>query len=845
MRFKFLIFILIIFVISNSLYAQKEANIWYFGEKAGLDFSAGNPVALTDGQMDTWEGCSSISSPSGNLLFYTNGITVWNKQHTIMPNGTDLMGNPSSTQSGMIVPFPGTNDKVLIFTVDWAASDPPGGAKGLRYSLVDLTLDGGLGDIVPAEKNIEILAPVCEKVTAVNHSNGIDIWVVVNKFGTNSFYAYLVSTSGVSSNPVISTAGDVLTETNSQGYMKISPDGSWLARANGSGGSIEIFNFDASTGIVSNAIKGTGFGIRKMYGVEFSPDSKKLYVNTWYSSASGGGLYQYDLEDSNILGSRVFISDLPDGALQLAPNSKIYVVKKGLSSLAVINQPNEKAPACNFQLNGINLSGKINHMGLPPFIQSFFNLDLDFSHTNTCFGDSTQFTLITSITPDSVLWDFGDPASGVNNTSKLIDPKHIFSISGTYTVKVKLWSLTAVDSIAYDILISEIPVINLGDDTSFCSGSEYVLNAGPGLTTYLWSTGQTSQSIHVTTAGTYWVEVTNEPTCPASDTIVLGINPTYSIQIDTSICKGESIYIGGDYQNEAGIYYDTLLTILGCDSIFETNLIVNDYLTLNIDTTICQGDSILLEDAYQKEEGIYYDTINNVNTCDSVIVTDLSLTDYLTKNKETIICDGDSVFLEGAYRSDEGIYYDTIINIETCDSLLITQLFVDPLPTVSLGNDTTILEGDVLLLDATFPDAQYLWQDGFTGAIYAASDSGWYWVEVSTHCGLAIDSLYFDYYIDLDCFVTVPNAFTPNGDGKNDTFKPILNCDATVYEFSVFNRWGEMVFTSNSQVEGWDGGSSKTADPPDVYVWQLVYKIQININKFIESAEKGTVTLVR
>jgi len=832
-------------VLTNLLHAQKEASIWYFGEKAGLDFTSGSPVSLTDGQMATWEGCSTISTPSGNLLLYTDGETVWNREHNVMLNGTGLLGSFSSSQSAIIVPYPGTNDKLFIFTVDQFASSPPGGANGIRYSLVDFSLDGGLGDIVPTEKNIEVLAPVCEKVTAVNHSNGVDIWVVVNKFGTDSFYAYLVSTTGVSNTPVISSAGDVITDVASQGYMKISPDGTKLARANGSANSIEIFDFDASSGIVSNAIKGKGFGLRKMYGVEFSPDSKKLYVNAWYSSASGGGLYQYDLEASNILTSRVFISDVPDGALQLGPNGKVYVVKRGLSSLAVINDPNEKAPACNFQLNGINLSGRINNMGLPPFIQSFFNLDLDFSFAQTCFGDSTEFTFISSITPDSVLWNFGDPTSGINNTSKLTDPKHQFSSSGLFTVKLKMWTLTAIDSIEYDVEIAKNPVVNLGNDTSFCVGSDFLLDAGTGYNTYLWSTNESTQTIVVNTSGTYWAEVSDVASCVGSDTIILSINPSYTFETDTSTCKGDSIFVGGDFQTESGTYYDTLLTVLGCDSIFVTNLLINDYLTAYRDTTICQGDSIFLEDAFQKEEGIYFDTISNTNTCDSIIVTDLTLTDYLTQNKETTICEGDSVFLEGDYRKDEGTYYDTIINANTCDSLLITQLFVDPLPYVTLGNDTSILEGDVLPLNATFPNADYLWQDGFSGAIYNASDSGWYWVEVTTHCGLSTDSIFIDYLLDLNCFVTVPNAFTPNGDGKNDLFSPVLNCDASVYELSIYNRWGQLVFSTNNQEVGWDGGSSKTTWSPGVYLWQLSYKIQININKFIDGAEKGSVTLVR
>jgi gliding motility-associated-like protein len=844
---KHLISIVLAIAISNLIYAQKEANIWYFGEKAGMDFSAGNPVPLTDGQMDTPEGCSSISTPNGDLMFYTNGVNVWNRQHTIMPNGTGLKGNPSSTQSGMIVPYPGSLTKVLIFTVDEVATSPVGGANGLRYSLVDMSLGGGLGDVEPGTKNVLLTAPLSEKVTAIKHSNGIDIWVVVSKYGTNSFYAYLITTSGVNHTPVISSAGDIVTE-RSRGYMKISPDGTKLAKANGNESNIEIFDFDDATGIVSNAIKDDNFGMRRMYGVEFSSDSKKLYVNAWQSASTGGGLYQYDLEagsPQDILDSRFFLSDVPDGALQLAPNKKIYVVKTGLASLAIIHQPNEIAPACNFQVNGISLSGRKNHMGLPPFIQSFFNLDLDFSYNHTCFGDSTEFSLITSITPDSVLWNFDDPASGIYNISKLSDPKHRFSSSGLFNVKVKIWTLTAIDSIEYAIEIAENPQVNLGDDDSFCEGNTFLIDAGPGFSSYVWSTGENGQSIEVNVAGLYWVEVSNTASCKGSDTIVLSINPSFTIQVDTSICKGESIFVGGDYQTEAGTYYDTLLTISGCDSIFVTNLTVNDYLASFVDTTICQGDSILLEGEFQNEEGIYYDTISNINTCDSVIITDLTLTDYLTQNKETTICDGDSVYLEGAYRKEEGTYYDTIINVESCDSLLITQLLIDPLPLVSLGNDTSILEGDVLPLDATFPNADYLWQDGYTGAIYNASDSGWYWVEVSTHCGQAYDTVFIDYLLDLQCFVTVPNAFTPNGDGKNDVFKPVLNCDASVYEFSIFNRWGQMVFTSKNQEEGWDGGIDETNASPGVYLWQVAYKIQINIDKFIEGTDKGTLTLVR
>lgn len=144
--------------------AQGEANIWYFGERAGLDFNNGDPVALTNSMMIVQEGCASIANSNGDLLFYSNGINVWNRNHEIMPNGTGLKGNNSSSQSCIFVPKPGSETIYYIFTTtDLANPD------GLNYSEVDLSLDGGLG-AVTTSKNILLKTPTCEKVTAVKHA---------------------------------------------------------------------------------------------------------------------------------------------------------------------------------------------------------------------------------------------------------------------------------------------------------------------------------------------------------------------------------------------------------------------------------------------------------------------------------------------------------------------------------------------------------------------------------------------------------------------------------------------------------------------------------------------------
>lgn len=136
------IFKVLLLLLSFNAVAQKEANIWYFGGKAGLDFNSGSPVALTNGQLNTLEGCASISTASGNLLFYTDGKNIYNKNHQIMNNGSGLLGHLSTSQSATIVPMPGSASLFYVFTLDAG-----GGTEGLRYSVIDMSLDGGLGSV--------------------------------------------------------------------------------------------------------------------------------------------------------------------------------------------------------------------------------------------------------------------------------------------------------------------------------------------------------------------------------------------------------------------------------------------------------------------------------------------------------------------------------------------------------------------------------------------------------------------------------------------------------------------------------------------------------------------------
>lgn len=209
--------LIFLFVCTLHTYGQKEANIWYFGEYAGLDFNSGSPVFLTDGKLKSIEGCATISNDQGQLLFYTDGITVWNKNHEVMSNGTGLMGGSSSTQSALITQRPDHPNNYYIFT-----TPAEGHNNGARYTEVDMTLNGGLGDVT-SNKNTLLFTPSCEKISASRNATTGEIWVVFHEHASDRFFSYKVTTNGVASTPVISSSGIRLSyDTNlHDGYVEI------------------------------------------------------------------------------------------------------------------------------------------------------------------------------------------------------------------------------------------------------------------------------------------------------------------------------------------------------------------------------------------------------------------------------------------------------------------------------------------------------------------------------------------------------------------------------------------------------------------------------------------------
>jgi gliding motility-associated-like protein len=417
---------LICFFFAINAFAQKEAANWYFGSNAGIRFNPdGSTASLADGKLNTDEGCTTISDSNGNLLFYTDGITVWNRLHQPMPNangafGNGLYGDPSSSQSAIVVPKPDDPNIYYVFTVD-TSSRFGDINRGFNYSIVDLRLNEGLGDVVVSSKNTNLLEYSSEKISAVlKDCISKSIWVITFAPldglaipAINTFYAYEISSAGINTAPVVSTF-DIFIE-DARGYLKLSPNGKKLACANSISG-LYLYDFDTTTGIVSNQeyininfAPESGYP-QSPYGIEFSQSNELLYVSAYYNgtredfnvpSSQYGSLLQYDLTAANISDSETVIDDrqMYRGALQLGPNGKIYramntTYEIGTPYLSTINNPNERGLACNYVHNAVALSSN-SRQGLPPFISSFFAEKIDIignesSSTNLplCLGDT-------------------------------------------------------------------------------------------------------------------------------------------------------------------------------------------------------------------------------------------------------------------------------------------------------------------------------------------------------------------------------------------------------------------------------------------------------------------------
>jgi gliding motility-associated-like protein len=556
--------IILLFTFQSAVNAQLESNIWYFGANAGITFSTNPPSALTNGALYTGEGCATICSSSGNLQFYTDGVTVYNKNHLLMDNGSGLHGNTSSTQSAIIVPKPGSNTIYYIFTTDVQNLNN----YGLQYSTVDMSMNSGLGKVI--SKNSLLIQPTSEKITVVKHSNNSSYWLITHGVLNNNFYSFLINSSGITTTPVVSSVGSYQGPgLKLIGYLKASFNHHKLASVKNDGGEAELFDFDNTTGIVSNPVLiGNN---EEFYGVEFSPDNSKLYVSVF----SPPIIYQFDLLAANIAASKNIVSygQFAAGALQIGLDQKIYFADANNDSLGVINNPN--AISCNFVPNAITLAGRNCKIGLPNIIPSLFIPDFPptavfkVSDSIVCQGEKVIFTnnspspytshkwVMNGMVFDTSLntsYTFQTPGNFIislivfnnanSDTSSItikvnavmqttLHPEicqgetfttgnHIYSLTGNYMDT--LFTYTGCDSIvSTNLTVFPFPFFDLGNDSIICQGEEIILKPSVANAGYLWQDGSQNPVYVVSQQGLYWVKA-SIGNCSITDSIYIDMD---------------------------------------------------------------------------------------------------------------------------------------------------------------------------------------------------------------------------------------------------------------------------------------------------------------------------------
>jgi gliding motility-associated-like protein len=545
---------------STGIYSQNEANVWYFQDTCGLDFNSGSPVELEDGQLRRGVANATISDSIGNFLFCTDWSGIYTI-HGIMQNSENTI--PPCLSGLALVKWPGQQSLYYLFL----ARDPEPPNPGLYYWNVDLSQ--GLWGVV-TEKNVPIDAgwDANGRIAIVKKSNSESVWVIVRKNIDDAYAAFLVDENGFHPDPVISPMPDGLPEPyweGDWGYIKISYDKKYLVSNIDT--TLEICSFNSDNGSFEYMYS---MGMANWFypgisGIEFSPDSKYLYVN-WYMTNDSSSIYQYDM---NLITDRMMFqnSAINIGGgnsfeLQLARDGKIYSTPNQTlpdayhSYISVIHNPWIRGTGCMYENNAINLLHKDITYSFPNILVDYL---LRFEWTGEqCQGYPIHFTPNFIPTPDSIVWHFGELAPGSMTTE--LSPTYAFKYSGIHEVEVDIWYPTGrFEHTSREIEIYPTPQPDLGPDITICEGTSVTLNANCSADMYSWSTSQFgSPEITVSDSGTYWVRASFFDTgCTGSDTIHVGFySPVLvdetSLVITPTSCGGATGSITG-------------LTILGAD----------------------------------------------------------------------------------------------------------------------------------------------------------------------------------------------------------------------------------------------------------------------------------------
>lgn len=809
--------------------AQSEGNVWmadgmpyggFGGSNYGLRFNAGMPeVFYYDTSATALSGIQAsqaVCDASGNPLFYTGGTSckVYDRNGNVMPNGSGLQYPTIGTTyslAPLIARHPGNVDKYFVIYQKNGA---------VYYSIVDMGINNGLGDVTSKNTPVNNFAGINglatdSKLTLVQGCKSI--WLVVRSRNANQFRSYEISETGLNTIPVISEAGsfpvswyngDVIS-----GRLKISPDGKTLAASiskyyDPSGnayttpkGGIELYDFEKCSGKVQNAriIDST----MHYDGIAFSPDNTKIYASS---------------------------------------DTSIYQLNIGLGSPASI------------------LASKTWMLSSPPIP----------TWTGLCYCDTVFMTI-----GDLKLSSNGKIYAGNNTgacgpclpfdaTAKYhsIEQPNMAGLAASPIVNVVSFPvgyITGLD-LPPDIVLPPIKPDTLKTSLHIqsCFTETAILQADTTGSCYLWEDGSDASVHYVTASGTYFVRYSGPDCSYHIDTFHLTITPLPQIVSTGYSCPGQ---------------FQGIAIVKGIAG-FSYNFTWKNADGANIRTTTGRsGDT-----STNLNAGINYLQVTTASGCDTTVSFEVqslpvphasfAADTIICNNKELLFTNTSSAPLQHWYFGDgqgedtrdavhsyaKGGDYDAVlevINIEGCQDTAQKRIHVKELYLKLSASDTLVERNTVVHLKSQAPEPYKVssWAPAglFTdNAAYSQQIPVWV-TQLFSVTGISDEygcEATANVKVTVEPFMLVPNAFSPNGDGLNDYFTPVITGEGyALASFAIFNRWGQCVYQANlnSGLKGWDG--TYNGQPADVGTY--FYHIVINNPSGKQAMRKGELNLIR
>lgn len=760
-----LLFCIFVLGLQQNAYAQKEWSNWYNNGQNLLTFKNGYPQNVTNFITNPppvppytniyhfyhWgNGGISYSDPiTGDVKFIISQRLGYSNNFNHFPNDNFIRSCPDQ-KSYHIIPFSNDTSKFYVIQFQSAVADLLAqetglqvrcpNAIGLAYSIVDMNMNGGLGDF--ASVNNIITSGLTEQIALVKHANGQDVWVIVHPYNTAQYKAYLISGTGIQA-PVTSTIG-VMVNAGSKsawGELAANRNGSMLAGCRsidsntGSESDIELFDFNNATGILSNyrTMPSEGHVLKLC----FSPDNSKLYSSGFDDNYDVSIINQWDFNQVNVTASKTTITTIPRGELwdmQLAPDGKIYLEfyreydPNGPEHifLPAIQCPNLPKYACNFKLKAFETPGGA---AFPSLVNDFLNEapvipTPTFSignDTAICFG---SLTLTAPTGWQSYQWNTGESSQSITVTR-----------AGVYYVLTGNTGFSCPQGYGYIKVSDKAIKLNLGTDTTLCPGTPYFIHIPNQYTNILWSNGSNTRDSVIYGSGSIIISALDASGCYTDDTINVGRKyyPKADFGSDTTLCNNETLLLRLEppnssifnavysWQNnstldtfhirQSGTYWGTV-TYQGCTATdtIHVQYINGDNFTLGRDTSLCAGDSLLI--TVPLDNAIYL--WNTGETSQSIRV-------YNT-----------------------GQYHVSVTNglCTTRDTIQVTFQYR---PVFSLGNDTTLCEGNILVLLPGLSGGNFLWQDGSTQPMLTVTVEGLYKLQYTLNGCVVSDSIQVGY----------------------------------------------------------------------------------------------------